>query len=644
EALLQEPDYLELVWPTLLDAYEADGQHSRVVTLGQDLVLTGRLQPTVGLTRRILKGYEQLGEPGMGLSLLRRLEESRSEAMSAPEMRVLLGQAEAAHGDKARALAHLQAAVAQAEKAPPPAAPEYYFQAHATLHGLLTEKGDHAAASAHAFRAAERAGTPEQQALAARWLGAAYAGWGRQALGARQPAAAMHRLAVALAFLPQDPPAPRAEAVDALARLLARDNPTLGTQRYQRELIQAEHPAYRERLRAGLQALYLEWAEHAKQAGNVTQAIAQYRNALQDMPGNHWRERYAMAVQLDTLYQAQGDYAGRVGLYEEFTGDAVPADLRERLRLYQSQLYREWGDADAAAGHLDKALHRYRRGLARLTPQDQQWRFDLVVAMGRLHERQGRFGDAVLLYERELPRLGGGPTMRRLREETGRLYVAWGKQAEKQNNSRSARIRYYYALDNLAADDWRSRLAAVVPLAQLLEADDKAEEAAGLFATLVPTIDDTPTRQRYALYLGRVYQEKLNRSDDARRWLEQGTAGPTRLDAIEAGYLLAELDVAQAAPQAARDRLAALAAAGVTDTSWAVPIHYRLAVLLHEDKQLEQALHHYRIVAGVEDAKLRKLYARPIAQARQQAEAIGSYLRLQGGRSDISVPTVKSAR
>ena len=66
-----------------------------------------------------------------------------------------------------------------------------------------------------------------------------------------------------------------------------------------------------------------------------------------------------------------------------------------------------------------------------------------------------------------------------------------------------------------------------------------------------------------------------------------------------------------------------------------------LAVLLHEDKKLEQALQHYRIVAEVNSEQLRKLYPRSIEQARQQADAIASYLRLQGGQADVTVPKVR---
>ena len=58
-----------------------------------------------------------------------------------------------------------------------------------------------------------------------------------------------------------------------------------------------------------------------------------------------------------------------------------------------------------------------------------------------------------------------------------------------------------------------------------------------------------------------------------------------------------ELDQQLAAEHgdAALTRLKELAARGIAGTQWEVPIHYRIAVLLHQRKQLQEALAHYRI-------------------------------------------------
>ncbi len=382
-------------------------------------------------------------------------------------------------------------------------------------------------------------------------------------------------------------------------------------------------------------------AERARQAGNAEQAIAQYRKALQELPAADWRDRYRIAMQLDTLYQARQAYDKRIALYDEFQSSAPEGELRDRLRLYQSQLYREWGDAELARKRPPEALQRYRRGLALLKPGEGPWRVDLLVSLGRVYEQQGKYGDAVKMHERELAALGDAPSQHRLQAELGRLYIAWGQRAEKAKQTRAARTRYGTALQRLPPDDWQERLAATAALAALLERDGKAADAAGLYAALLPHVTDAPTRQRYALYLGRVYKEKLNQPPEARKWLSRAAEGPGHPMRIEAGYLLSDLDVAEGRAQEARARLEALVVEGLDDSQWAVPIHYRLAVLLHEDKKLEQALQHYRIVAEVTSEQWRKLYPRPIAQAQQQADAIASYLRLQGGQADVTVPKVK---
>jgi hypothetical protein len=63
-------------------------------------------------------------------------------------------------------------------------------------------------------------------------------------------------------------------------------------------------------------------------------------------------------------------------------------------------------------------------------------------------------------------------------------------------------------------------------------------------------------------------------------------------------------------------------------------------VLFHEQKQLREALKRYRSVAAVRSQTLRNLYPRTIAQARQQADAIEEYLRLEGGAAgeEITLP------
>ena len=82
--------------------------------------------------------------------------------------------------------------------------------------------------------------------------------------------------------------------------------------------------------------------------------------------------------------------------------------------------------------------------------------------------------------------------------------------------------------------------------------------------------------------------------------------------------------------KAAIKRLNALVKRKIETSNWKVPIHYRLALLLHKNNALKLALRHYRIVAREKNPEMRKLYPEVIRQSRRKAREIAAFLKSGG--------------
>ncbi len=268
----------------------------------------------------------------------------------------------------------------------------------------------------------------------------------------------------------------------------------------------------------------------------------------------------------------------------------------------------------------------------------------MVALLSRIQLEHGQYAEVVLRNEEILPRVEDEALAAEIRSFLGQVYLRWGKAAEKAGNTKSQRIRYHYALDYLPQADWRRRLAAANGLAGALLGAGRAKEAAAAYEGVLAQVDDPGVAQQYALYLGRIYREQVQDADKARAWLARADRGDARPLSLEAGYLLADLEAAGGQGDAALKRLNGLVKRGLAGSKWQVPIHYRLAVLHHRGKALEEALQHYEVVAGVEDESLRKLYPRSIAQSKEQVRRIRTYLEQSGGQggADIAVPKVNA--
>jgi hypothetical protein len=229
-----------------------------------------------------------------------------------------------------------------------------------------------------------------------------------------------------------------------------------------------------------------------------------------------------------------------------------------------------------------------------------------------------------------------------VRHFLGQVYVQWGKAGADEGNAKSARMRYAYALDHLPESDWQRRLAATAGLATVLQAEGRVRAAATAYEAVLPQVKDPAVHQQYALYLGRLYAERLNQPARAAPWFKAADRGGKDALSLEAGYLWADQELAQKRDGVALTHFKALAGRGIAGTTWEVPIHYRIAVLHHQAQQLAEALPHYRKVAGTRQEEARRLYPRSIEQSQQQVQRIEAYLRASGGdRRDVAVPSIK---
>jgi TolA-binding protein len=613
QGLLASPAYRESAWPMVLAMHQQAGRHNEVIKQGRELLLTEGLRPTAAIVAPLLRSYEAEQKPAEGLALLGELRTRHPDAMAEPPLRLLAAEAELAHGDRERALAALLALAGLAEPQGPAqggtvAPPQVRLEAVALLQAPYLQDGRAGDLVRMNARAMAWAAGPKAQAVVRAWLGEALHAWGQAALAEQppQPQVAVHRLELAVVFLPSEPPQRRLAALKLLVQAL-QDSAGVeaAAQRYQSELVAAAPGPYRDLLQAELQQLSVAWAETNLEQGDPKAAQARLEQALAALPKARWAERYRIAVRLDGLYQQAGRHEARIALYGRIEPDIEDPALREQVRLYRSQLYRVWGDEAVAQDDTETALKRYRSGLSLLKNGDDRQRYELTLAMGQMHAKRDEPTATALLYERQMEAMGDPALKAQLRTALGQHYLAWAQAAAQEQNDKAQRVRYGYALDMLPQDDWRGRLAAAAGLMGVEEREGELARGAQRLAEVVATVPDAGVKQRYALYLGRVYREKVKDKAAARRWLAAADTGGGDDISVEAGFLLAEGEIEAGHQDAALKRLEGLAG------------------------------------RMTKDDKIRALYPRSIAEAGKQADAIDAYLRLQGQGSGITVPSVR---
>ena len=151
--------------------------------------------------------------------------------------------------------------------------------------------------------------------------------------------------------------------------------------------------------------------------------------------------------------------------------------------------------------------------------------------------------------------------------------------------------------------------------------------AADAIARVVTILPDPKLAQQYSLSLGVFYLEKVKDRKQAKSWLVKADRGGNDDISLESAYWLADQEMTAKRENAAIKRLSSLVKRKIETSNWKVPIHYRLALLLHKNNALKPALTHYRIVAREKNPEMRKLYPKVIRQSRLKAREIAAFLK-----------------
>ncbi len=333
---------------------------------------------------------------------------------------------------------------------------------------------------------------------------------------------------------------------------------------------------------------------------------------------------------LDGLYKEAGDHEARVRLLAALQGEKLEPAVLARLTAARRQVHVEWAGELAKAGKHKQAAAQMKKAVALVDDRDWRAKYKLVSELSRMQLQAGDYTGLVLHNEEMLPRIEDPALVAQVRRFLGQVYLEWGGRAEQARNAKSALLRYRRALDYLPEEDWRGRLAASRGLAAALQLKGDHKGAADTLEASMPLAREPEAARQHALYLGKIYAGKAGNPKAAARWLGKADNGGNDDLSVEAAYLLAEQELEARRTGAALKRLRALTRRDLKASRWIVPVHYRLAVLLHQQKKLRAARTHYRKVAGVKNRELRKLYGKIIKQSRQKAREISAFLKSRG--------------
>ncbi|MCZ6647551.1 MAG: tetratricopeptide repeat protein [SAR324 cluster bacterium] len=642
EGLVNDPEYVALVWQALIEAYQRSGQNSRLVNLGERLLATKQVEPAESMLTLLAGTYEKLGQPGMMLSTIRRLEKLNPQAVRGAEIQFRLGRAEQAMDHADQAEAHFLAALAAPEddKEPPPE----YLDALEQLQGIFINRGRFEVLEALNRRAEKHLRSEAPRRRLATLQALAYLEWSRAELSAGRSGSAGGKIERAWAVMPRDAGKERREVLEALLAHYARSGAQEKARAlYERERSVTKDSAGQAQLAEIFAAFYLGWAESSEEKDAPAQVIRRYEQALALLPSGQWQSRYRTATKLDRLYRKTGNFKARDKLFAGI-GAAVPKPaLRDQLRIYRSRIYRDWARKEAGRERYGEAMRLLAQGEKLLKETEWKPRYDLLAVQGEVLLAKRNYSELLIRYEKFLPAIATPKLRAQVTHFIGQVYLTWAQAAKKSGNRKSTRIRAYRALDTLPPSDWKRRLTAAKLLTQVLEQEDKATQAMEIYAALIPQLPEGKVRRQYALFLGRKLSADLKNGRRATPWLLQSDQGGNDPLSLEAGYLLAGIEAGNKQRPAAIARLKNLTARGLQKSRWLVPIYSRLAVLYHEQKQLKLALKNYRIVANVKSVELRKLYPKSIRLAKQQVRAIRNYLKFRGGGAGekLAVPKVR---
>ena len=639
ELLAHESTYRELTVPPLLDAYEKSSQQARLVLLVEDLLGGGKLEPAAELMGRLAGAYEALGDPARILDVYRRLAKADPKAAAAPEARVRQARAEEALGRGAAAMVHYEAVLAG--NAGDEAQPQAYLAALERIQVHYGRAGRFADLVAINDAAAKAALPPAELAKVRDARIEANQEWGRALRSQGRPAEASARLESAFALTTYADGPRRIEILLDLVSLdIQREQPEKGLRLVASEFAKAPAGQYRAALVSAILASYPDWGDQFIK-GKDRDAAAQFlEGKLKGLPKARYSERLAAAVKLDVLYKAAGKFQERIALYGALGEGVEDESRRAEINTHLSDVYREFGEAEVRRKRPDAALKQFAQARSLAHPGDWRRQYPIVAAMGHLHVQRKEYTALVLAYEDVLPRIPDERMRAAVANYLGQIHLEWAREAEAESNSKSARIRYWRALDYLPPASTAERAGAAIRLSETLTKLGDAAAGAAMLAEQIKQLPAGAPRQEALLALGRARHE-AGEDAAARQALAEADAGDNREASLEAGLMLAQLDVRAKRPEAAAARLEKLLERKPQPAELDTLIHYRLAVLRHQQGALKSALEHYRAAAAAKGSAL-KTYAKAVAQSSEQAAALDRYLKASGGETGakIAVPKV----
>jgi tetratricopeptide (TPR) repeat protein len=412
------------------------------------------------------------------------------------------------------------------------------------------------------------------------------------------------------------------------------------------ELAASKTTEQKARLVSALVATSADWGTRLAKNGDLDGAIQYYVQALKQLGKAQPQERYAMAMRLDPLYAAKGNYSARLQLAAQLADDPAFEAMRGDLAVYRSEVLKGWARFHEQKGNYKSAVEKYGAALAVLPRKEWKRRYDVAAAVGQIASAKKDYPEIVSTYDKVLPDIADPALLAQVRQYVGRVDMEWAGQARAQKNPRMARIRYLHALELLPVDPPAERLAALHGLSQVLVESKKPDEAVKTLAAESKKFPHRAAQQSAELLVGAVYRDSLHDPQQARAWFTKADAGDAAPASLEAGMALADLDEKGGHAQAAAQRLETMAKRDLGESPWFVPVHYKLAVLYHGQQKLPEALDEYTKVSKAESREARTSYAKVIAESREQARAIAEYLKITGGAagSRVAVPKLGESR
>ena len=506
EYLVNDPQYQDLVWAPLIDAYERSGYHSRLVHLIEERLQRGGVASSPDIYRLLARSYENLDQPAQVLAIYSKLEALDPNALDDPDARIRLGKAEEALGRPGRAKSHYEAALGYQLRGEP-AAP-YYRQTLDRLHSIYQRAGEWEALVALNREAGEILTDPsDREALAAANI-EAYIGWGKSEMDWGRFAVAAQHYESARELVPPDRNQVRLEVLALLGEAYRQGGrQEQGTARYELELQTARDPLYRLRISIALADYYRDWGDALVGEAQSEESARLYEKALQYLPEQQWEARYRILLKLDPIYRQRGETSKLIAYLEAIEPTVTDSDFRVNLKKYRTRLYRDRALESAKQGDMDAAMADFDRAAALLEPGDWQGRYELIVAKEGVLGLAQRY-EAQLALLREAIELAPDPIERdKLRLRSIAARIGWGEHLLSQSDTEGALAQYGAAREALQIGDWEPRRDIVLAMTEVHKVKGEFQPRLDLLEEVLPLAPAGEERAMIRAAMVGVYHE-----------------------------------------------------------------------------------------------------------------------------------------